>query len=301
MASPVFLYRVFVASPGGLENERDGISEALDEYSKHEALSRGVMFHPVIWEDIPPTKERPQSRLNTALRSCDFFFLLLWDRWGSPSGSMQPNRSSGTEEEFREAIACCNDSNYPMRDLAVLFKKVDARQERDPGTQLSRVLDFKKELIDSKEVFFAEFETLTQLSTRIRARLAEWMHDIQRDSSALHADPGTDTLQYSGDRISLNFSDIEVRAILQLLADFTGLNIVASDTVCGNVTVRLKNVPWDQALQVILRSKGLSMNQEGNVLLIAPTQEMVAREEAELLAKIKMRELKEMLRECSSD
>lgn len=96
---------------------------------------------------------------------------------------------------------------------------------------------------------------------------------------------------YGGDRLSLNFQDIEVRAVLQLLADFTGLNLVASDTVTGNITLRLKNVPWDQALDIILKSKGLSMRQTGNVIMVAPTQEIVAREEAEMRANQQVEEL----------
>jgi type IV pilus assembly protein PilQ len=72
--------------------------------------------------------------------------------------------------------------------------------------------------------------------------------------------------KYVGDLLSLNFQDIEVRAILQILADFTGLNIVVSDSVKGNLTLRLQNVPWDQALDIILRTKGLSMRQNGNVI-----------------------------------
>ena len=96
---------------------------------------------------------------------------------------------------------------------------------------------------------------------------------------------------YSGDRLSLNFQDIEVRAVLQLLADFTGLNLVASDTVRGNITLRLKNVPWDQALDIILKSKGLSMRQTGNVIMVAPTQELAAQEKLELESQQQIEEL----------
>ena len=88
--------------------------------------------------------------------------------------------------------------------------------------------------------------------------------------------------KYVGDLLSLNFQDIEVRAILQILADFTGLNIVVSDSVKGNLTLRLQNVPWDQALDIILRTKGLSMRQNGNVIFIAPTEEVAAREKLDL-------------------
>lgn len=92
----------------------------------------------------------------------------------------------------------------------------------------------------------------------------------------------TDTFQYTGERLSLNFQDIEVRAVLQLIADFTGINIVTSDTVAGNVTIRLHSVPWDQALDIILRTKGLAKRQIGNVMLIGPSEEMAAREKLDL-------------------
>ncbi|SOB76651.1 type IV pilus assembly protein PilQ [Marinobacter sp. LV10R510-11A] len=87
---------------------------------------------------------------------------------------------------------------------------------------------------------------------------------------------------YSGEKLSLNFQDIEVRSVLQLIADFTGLNLVASDTVSGSITLRLQNVPWDQALDLILKTKGLDKRQIGNVLLVAPADEIAAREKLEL-------------------
>lgn len=96
---------------------------------------------------------------------------------------------------------------------------------------------------------------------------------------------------YEGDRLSLNFQDIEVRAVLQLLADFTGLNMVVSDTVSGRITLRLKNVPWDQAMDIILKTKGLSMRRNDNVVLVAPTEEIAAREKLELESQQQIEEL----------
>jgi len=96
---------------------------------------------------------------------------------------------------------------------------------------------------------------------------------------------------FTGERLTLNFQDIEVRAVLHLLADFTGHNLVASDTVTGNVTLRLKNVPWDQAIDIILQAKGLSMRQKGNVIMVGPTEEILAREHKELEAAQKVVEL----------
>ncbi|MBV1914960.1 MAG: type IV pilus secretin PilQ, partial [Pseudomonadales bacterium] len=89
-------------------------------------------------------------------------------------------------------------------------------------------------------------------------------------------------LVYVGEKLSLNFQDIEVRSVLQLIADFTDLNLVASDTVSGRITLRLKNTPWDQALDLILKTKGLDKRQDGNVLMVAPASEIAAREKLEL-------------------
>ena len=97
--------------------------------------------------------------------------------------------------------------------------------------------------------------------------------------------------RYKGEKLSLNFQDIEVRSVLQLIADFTDLNLVASDTVSGRITLRLQNVPWDQALDIILRNKGLDKRRAGNVLMVAPAAEIAAREKQELDNRRQIQEL----------
>jgi len=97
--------------------------------------------------------------------------------------------------------------------------------------------------------------------------------------------------EYVGERLTLNFQDIETRAVLQLLAETSGLNIVVSDTVQGNVTLRLQNVPWDQALDILMTTKGLDMRRNGNVMIVAPAQEIAAREQAALQAQRAIQEL----------
>lgn len=96
---------------------------------------------------------------------------------------------------------------------------------------------------------------------------------------------------FEGERLSLNFQDIEVRSVLQLIADFTNLNMVVSDAVSGNLTLRLKNVPWDQALDIILKTKGLGKRENGNVIYVAPSEEIAAREKLELEAQQQVQEL----------
>jgi len=96
---------------------------------------------------------------------------------------------------------------------------------------------------------------------------------------------------YVGEKLSLNFQDIEVRAVLQLIADFTGLNLVASDTVAGRITLRLQNVPWDQALELVLKTKGLDQRKVGNVLMVAPAAEIAERERQEIANNKQIEEL----------
>jgi len=110
----------------------------------------------------------------------------------------------------------------------------------------------------------------------------QYIIDVKPNTEASKDVPSLDRGKYTGKQITLNFQDIKVRAVLQLLSDFTGLNMVVSDTVKGNVTLRLKNVPWDQALDIILKTRGLDKRRMGGVLLIAPAEEIAAQEKAEL-------------------
>jgi type IV pilus assembly protein PilQ len=97
--------------------------------------------------------------------------------------------------------------------------------------------------------------------------------------------------EYTGERLTLNFQDIDVRSVLQLLADTSGQNIVVSDSVTGNLTLRLQNVPWDQALDIVLRTKGLDKRRQDNVIIIGPTEELATREKAELAAHKEVQDL----------
>ena len=102
---------------------------------------------------------------------------------------------------------------------------------------------------------------------------------------------------YKGEKLSLNFQNVEVRAVLQVIADFTGLNIITSDTVQGSLTLRLKDIPWDQALDIILQTKGLDMRKNGNVVLIAPREELALKEKQQLENAIQIGELEPLVSE----
>lgn len=125
----------------------------------------------------------------------------------------------------------------------------------------------------------------------------EFTVNVKPVSKEKSAKKTTEAQKYTGEKLSLNFQNIDVRAALQVIADFTGLNFVTSDTVKGNLTLRLKDVPWDQALQIILNAKGLGMRREGDVVLVAPAAELAANEKMELEATKQKQELEPLVSE----
>ena len=133
---------------------------------------------------------------------------------------------------------------------------------------------------------YSTFQTDNKLTVSVRPMAVE---DLQKRNVERSA--------YSGEKLSLNFQDIDVRSVLQLIADFTNLNLVASDTVQGGITLRLQNVPWDQALDLVLKTKGLDQRKLGNVLLVAPADEIAARERQELESLKQIAELTPLRRE----
>ncbi|WP_426150453.1 type IV pilus secretin PilQ [Pseudomonas sp. DC3000-4b1] len=133
---------------------------------------------------------------------------------------------------------------------------------------------------------YSAFQTENRLTISVRPLTNE---DVQRRNA--------DRNVYTGEKLSLNFQDIDVRSVLQLIADFTNLNLVASDTVQGGITLRLQNVPWDQALDLVLKTKGLDKRKVGNVLLVAPADEIAARERQELESQKQLQELAPLRRD----
>ncbi|NKF21160.1 type IV pilus secretin PilQ [Solimonas marina] len=158
-------------------------------------------------------------------------------------------------------------------DFATPVKYIDTKRD-GPDTQLivtpTQGASFDQAAYQSGGLYTIELQPLTQ------AKLEE----RQRNEP-----------QYKGEKISLSFQNIDIRALLQIIADVAGTNMVISDSVKGNIAMRLQNVPWDQALDIILRSKGLGMRQQGNVMMVAPVEEIAAREKAELEAEKQKTEL----------
>ena len=182
-------------------------------------------------------------------------------------------------EEAAHVFVDIYDSTLPQR----LFRRLDVTDFATPVVAVEAKPSGRNVLIDIQtgtDYDYLAYQTDDLFTLEFRALTPAEKEQIQKQK-----------VVYSGDRLSLNFQDIEVRAVLQLLADFTGLNLVASDRVTGNITLRLKNVPWDQALDIILKSKGLAMRQTGNVIMVAPSQDLAAQEKLELESQKQIEEL----------
>jgi type IV pilus assembly protein PilQ len=240
----------------------------------------------------------------------------------APASAPASVRSGGTAETVRFA--------EPQNDATQALRDIDFRRGRDgagrdvvelPSPQVGvdirqqgqkLVVEFLRTSLPERlrrRLDVTDFGTPVQSVSTVQAgdrvRMVvepsgSWEHSAyQTDNQfvlevrSMKVDPDklTQGPGYTGEKLSLNFQSIEVRSLLQVIADFTNFNVVTSDTVTGNVTLRLKDVPWDQALDIIMQAKGLGVKKNGNVLWIAPKEELAAKEKAELEAKKQVNEL----------
>jgi type IV pilus assembly protein PilQ len=198
-----------------------------------------------------------------------------------------PSTPVDIRQEGGRVVAVFKDTSLP----AELMRRLDVMDFATPVT----TVDTLRTNLDTRIVISAEgkydqlaYQSDNEFTIEVNPAAAEGSEE-----SSLFSE----TKEYEGQRLTLNFQDIETRAVLQLLAETSGKNIVVSDTVQGNVTLRLRNVPWDQALDIVMTTKGLDMRQNGNVIMVAPAEEIAARETADLEAKLAIRELEPLYSE----
>ena len=197
-----------------------------------------------------------------------------------------PSTPVDIRQEGGRVVAIFKDTSLP----AELMRRLDVMDFATPVT----TVDALRTNLDTRIVISAEgkYEQLAYQSD----------NEFTIEINPATADPERQSLfseekEYTGQRLTLNFQDIETRAVLQLLAETSGRNIVVSDTVQGNVTLRLRNVPWDQALDIVMTTKGLDMRENGSVIIVAPAEEIAARETADLEARAALTELEPLYSE----
>ena len=198
-----------------------------------------------------------------------------------------PSTPVDIRQEGGRVVAVFKDTSLP----AELMRRLDVMDFATPVT----TVDTLRTNLDTRIVVTAEgkyeqlaYQSDNEFTIEINPAVAE-----DEVGSSLFSE----SKEYEGQRLTLNFQDIETRAVLQLLAETSGRNIVVSDTVQGNVTLRLRNVPWDQALDIVMTTKGLDMRENGNVIIVAPAEEIAARETADLEARQAILELEPLYSE----
>ncbi len=238
------------------------------------------------------------------------------------TGSEAPQAGGGKVEQFAQAKA---DSKHALRDVD--FRRGRAGEGRvivdlsDSGTGIdirqqgqNIVVDFLKTALPEnlrRRLDVADFATpvdavsVFQQGDNVRMVIepkGQWEHNAYQSDTqfvvevkpvTVDASRATQRGRYTGEKLSLNFQNVEVRAVLNVIADFTDLNIITSDTVAGNITLRLKDVPWDQALDIILQTRGLDSRRSGNVIWIAPRDELATREKLALEAQQQINDLEQ--------
>ncbi len=198
-----------------------------------------------------------------------------------------PSTPVDIRQEGGRVVAVFKDTSLP----AELMRRLDVMDFATPVT----TVDTLRTNLDTRIVISAEgkYEQLAYQSDNEFSIEVNPVTEQAADGSSLFSE----TKEYEGQRLTLNFQDIDTRSVLQLLAETSGRNIVVSDTVVGNVTLRLRNVPWDQALDIVMTTKGLDMRENGNVIIVAPAEEIAARETADLEAQRAIQELEPLYSE----
>jgi type IV pilus assembly protein PilQ len=259
-------------TPYNLRVDGNKVLVQLDGSASGSAAGSGAAPSAPVARLIPtPTLSPSPEAAGSALRTIDF-------RRGERGEGRVVVQLANTRtpvdvrEEGGKVIATFRDATVADRllkrldvlDFATPVKFIDTRREGgDVVISITPAagLDYEQ----------AAYQTGDQFTLEIQALTPEKVEQKKKEQP-----------QFTGERISLSFQNIDVRALLQIIADVAGTNMVVSDSVSGDIAMRLQNVPWDQALDIILRTKGLGLRQQGNVMLVAPLQELANRERVEL-------------------
>ncbi len=279
-------YAVFIASPGGLQAEREAVRDLFTEYNQSEAIPRGALFEPVGWEDTFGGIGRPQGLINEDVRRCDYLLLMLRDRWGSAPGATGGAYSSGTEEEYNVALECFSDPDHRMNGIVMVFHSVDPARMVDPGPQLERVLDFKRQVEDEKAHLFHTVDSMREFRLLVRRHLGRWLRDHgdgppgqrlgpQTPQPAGHADlPSTDVPAAPGtapEGVKVAWSLADAGRLVEAEVEFSKAIIGGNDAYAimeyGRFLARTGRL--DQAMVYLMNAQVVAQRTGDDALLAA--------------------------------
>ena len=244
MSSTRKVFRVFLASPNDLQDEREAVRNAVVEFNESWADELGYQIELSGWEETVPAFGRPQDLINPKLDLCDLFIGLIWRRWGTPP-SLDENFSSGFYEEYKRAIAQRESSEKP--EISIFFKRVPEEYMEDPGDDLKKVLKFQETIINEKKILFRKFSTIDEIGKLTRQCLNKYVLQV-RDADAPYesfdskAEPITFSLEMQkSEKTSPKSSPLSVEGLtfLESLVDKFGRES-AMDDISGYEIARFR-------------------------------------------------------------
>ena len=181
MSSTQEILYAFLASPGDLQDEREAVRDAVDEFNDSWADESGYQIKLLGWEGTAPGFGRPQELINEDVERCDLFLGLMWKRWGTPPDK-DGKFTSGFHEEFTQSIARREHSGSP--EIALFFKEISDEFMQDPGDDLKKVLEFRETIIAERKILFKKFSTTSDLEKLVRKLLATHVNRIKAENPA---------------------------------------------------------------------------------------------------------------------
>ena len=185
MATSRKIVKVFLASPGDLQDERRAAKHVVDVFNKQWADNLGIHIELVGWEDTVSRFGRPQESINRDLDQCELFIGVMWKKWGTPP-SDSGSYSSGFEEEFERSVESRRIAQRP--EISLLFKDVDPELLKDPGDDLKKVIAFKSKIITERTILFQSFSSSLEFDDQIRGCITSYIQGLQREEAEKRSD-----------------------------------------------------------------------------------------------------------------
>ncbi|KPM47046.1 tetratricopeptide repeat protein [Jiulongibacter sediminis] len=245
MAKDIKGFNVFIASPSGLDKEREVFRKCLQEFNSIEGIRKNIIFNPDGWERTLGGIGRPQSIINQQVIESDFFVVVLHNKWGSHPGNNRFNATSGSEEEYLLALECFHDLDKPMKQVVVVFKSLSLNEQENPDEEIKKVLNFRQSIEKGKNLLYHTFSNIQDFEKIIREHLIDWSSNPNQKIQLNESTETTSDLIYYLDLIekdSLSISKEEIRKVEKGWEYYNNGNLTKAELVFSSLQFKNYNI-----------------------------------------------------------